>query len=505
MSKKRISYADHAWLRMDDPNNLMVITSLMTFDTPLEYDRLKELVGNLVLRFRRFQQHLVQSRLPFRRPYWEDDPCFDLEAHIERVTLPPPSDQKSLQELISQLMSTELDYTRPLWKLYLVENYGSGSAFIARLHHSLADGIALMQVLLSMTESAPAIPPTSQSLTRLQGGGQTATRGSQAAKTVAGTLKSTSMAKKIDAKVFLEEGVWMLLDPSHAIDRARQGINFATAVGKLALRWPDPKTIFKGPLGETKCAAWSEPLDLQGIKAIGTAFNCTINDVLITMLAGALGRYSADRGVSAEDLNIRSFIPINLRPVELDEHLGNKFGLLFLSLPIGITDPVERLNQIKQNMDELKSSAEAVATFGIINIIGAVPNWIEEIAVDFFDTKGTTIMTNVPGPRGQLYMGGAPIDTLMAWVPQSGRISLGISIISYNGRVWLGIATDQGLISDPETIISMFYLEYQELTNRAVAAGNKPQEPMHPLLARLNESLDTLDEVLAEMASTPIE
>ena len=202
------------------------------------------------------------------------------------------------------------------------------------------------------------------------------------------------------------------------------------------------------------------------------------------MVAGALGRYIADRGVSAEDLNIRSFIPINLRPVKLDEGLGNKFGLLFLSLPLGITDPVERLYQIKQNMDELKSSAEAIATFGIINLIGAAPTWVEGIAVDFFDTKGTTIMTNVPGPRQQLYLAGVPINTLMGWVPQSGRISLGVSIISYNGSVWLGIATDQGLIPDPETIISMFYLEHQELTSRAAKAEEKRQETMHPMLAR---------------------
>jgi diacylglycerol O-acyltransferase / wax synthase len=499
MSKKRISYADHAWLRMDNPNNLMVITGLMTFDTPLEYERLKDLVENLSQRFRRFRQHLVQSRLPFRRPYWEDDPSFNLDAHIERVMLPPPSDQKALQELISQLMSTELDYTHPLWKFYLVENYGSGSAFIARLHHSLADGIALIQVLLSMTEPAPDILPADQSQLPLQSRDQTAATGNRTDKELGGTLKSTSMAKKMDARDFLEEGLWMLLEPSHFIDRARQGIDLATAVGRIALRSPDPETIFKGPVGKAKCAAWSEPLDLKDIKAIGTTFNCTINDVLISMLAGALGRYTEDCGVSAEDLNIRGFIPINLRPVELDNRLGNKFGLLFLSLPLGIKDPVKRLNQINQNMDALKSSAEAIATFGIINLIGAAPTRIEGIAVDFFDTKGTTIMTNVPGPRKQLYLAGVPINTLMGWVPQSGRISLGISIISYNGRVWLGIATDQGLIPDPDMIISRFYVEYQELTSRAVAAEDKPQEPMHPMLIKLNESLETLDELLAEM------
>ena len=243
------------------------------------------------------------------------------------------------------------------------------------------------------------------------------------------------------------------MHPSLAVHRFRQGIDFTKAVGKIALRWPDPATLFKGPLGTEKRAAWSDPLDLREVKSVGEAFDSTINDILVTCVAGALGRYSKFRGKSAEDLNIRSLIPINLRPVELDERLGNKFGLLFLSLPLGIKDPVERLRKIKQNMDGLKSSSEAIATFGIINLIGAVPTRIEEMAIDFFDTKGTTVMTNVPGPRSQLYLAGAPINTIMAWVPQSGRISLGVSIISYNGKVWLGIATDQGLIPDPETII----------------------------------------------------
>ncbi len=505
MPKKQISFADHAWLRMDDPNNLMVITGLMTFDTPLEFERLESLLENSLLRIRRFRQRLLPSRLPWRRPYWVDDPHFDLAAHLERVTLPPPGDQKTLQELISRLMSTELDYARPLWKFYLVENYGSGSAFIARLHHSIADGIALTQVLLSLTEPAPDILPTSQSRPLPQGEDQAPSIGDQAAVEPTKTLKSSSIRSNISARDVLDEGKRILLHPSRAVHRARQGINLAAAVGKIVLRWPDPATVFKGPLGKEKCAAWSEPLDLQDIKFIGKTLDSTVNDILITAVAGALGRYSEYRGVSAEDLNIRSFIPINLRPVELDERLGNKFGLLFLSLPLGITDPVERLHKIKQNMDELKSSAEAFATFGIINLIGAVPARLEEAAIDFFDTKGTTIMTNVPGPRSQLYLAGTPINTIMAWVPQSGNISLGVSIISYNGKVWLGVATDEGLIPDPETIVSMFDLEYKELIDRAQTSQVERHERMHPTLSMLEETLQTLEGLLAEIDSKPTE
>jgi WS/DGAT/MGAT family acyltransferase len=279
--------------------------------------------------------------------------------------------------------------------------------------------------------------------------------------------------------------------------RARQGARLAAAAGKLALRWPDPRTIFKGPMDGEKRAAWSDALDLDEVKFTGKIYQATINDVLVAIVAGALGRYTEYRGASAEDLKIRSYIPVNLRPVALDEKLGNKFGLLFLSLPLGIDDPVERLQKVKQNMDALKESAEAVVSYGIINLLGAGPAWIEAMAIHFFDTKGTAVMTNVPGPRSSLCLAGAPIGTIMAWVPQAGQVSLGFSIISYNGKVWLGVAADKALIPDPETIVSMFQDEYYALIGRARQDQIERRKEMEALLSLLEKANRTVDKLLA--------
>lgn len=492
MARKKIAYADHAWLRMDDPVNLMVITGLMTFDAPLDIERLKTVIEQYMLRFKRFRQRIVPSRLPFMRPSWEDDPAFNLDAHLERVTLSPPGDQKSLQDTIGVIMSTELDYSRPLWHFYLVENYGQGSALIARLHHSIADGIALMQVLLSLTERTPGPPRTDTPQDEAQDRVQIPTA---PVRTNQSAALSTS---QVSFKDLVEDGKKILDDRTYARFRARQAVNLAGAVGKIALRWPDPPTIFKGPLGYKKRAAWSDPIDLSDVKLIGKTFHSTVNDVLLTAVAGALGRYLRTREDIAQDMGIRGFIPVNLRPVELDEELGNKFGLVFLSLPLGIDDPVVRLRRVKHNMDELKSSVEAVATFGILNLLGAVPSRIEDIAVNFFDTKGSAIMTNVPGPQIQLYLAGAPINTMMAWVPQSGRISLGVSIISYNGKVWLGVATDEGLVPDPETIVALFNADYAELKSRAQADLAQRPASLRPMLSMLDEAIQTLDDLLDE-------
>lgn len=490
MARKKISLPDYAWWRLDEPNNLMVITGLMTFDTPVEYQRLKATLEPAIWRFRRFRQRLVWPKRPFGRPYWEEDPTFDFDSHFHRVQLPAPADKKNLEDLVSSLMSKGLDPSRPLWDFYLVESYEQGSAFIARLHHALGDGIALMMVLLSLTTANPSAPDQPQNFAQPDGHspiGLIQTRKSA-------LLKAFTWSTQ---KIW-DEGKMILSNPSVVRYRTRQVMDLAASAGKVVLRDPDPITIFKGPLGREKRAAWSEPIELNDVKFIRKQFQCTVNDVLLTAVAGALGQYIDSRGELAKDLSIRGFIPINLRPIELDEDLGNKFGLLFLSLPVGIDDPIERLFKVRQNMDDLKSSYEPIATFGIINLLGALPGRVEDLAATILDTKGTTVMTNVPGVQAQLYLAGAPLNTIMGWVPQAGRIALGVSLVSYNEKVWLGIATDKGLVPDPEAIIAFFHAEFNEMKSRAQTSRAERQNRLKPMLSRLDEAMQTLDELLAE-------
>jgi WS/DGAT/MGAT family acyltransferase len=311
MARKKISLPDYAWLRLNEPNNLMVITGLMTFDAPLDYESLKAALGPAILRFKRFRQRLVQPNLPFRRPYWEVDPTFTIDSHLTRVQLPSPADQEALRDLISSLMSTALDPTRPLWQFYLVENYGKGSAFIARLHHSLGDGIALMLVLLTLTNTDPSASGQSRNIAQVS------------APSPNGSIKTRKSAvlnaTKWSTQKLWDEGKLILFNPSVVRYRTRQIFDLAATAGKVVLREPDPFTVFKGSLGREKRAAWSEPIELKDVKFIGKEFHSTVNDVLLTAVAGALGQYIDSRGVAAKDLSIRGFIPVNLRPIELDE------------------------------------------------------------------------------------------------------------------------------------------------------------------------------------------
>jgi len=192
-----------------------------------------------------------------------------------------------------------------------------------------------------------------------------------------------------------------------------------------------------------------------------------------------------------------------LRSPEQAGELGNKFGLVFLSLPVNIPDPVFRLRELKRRMDEIKHTPEAVVAFGILGAIGMAVSEIQDLVVDIFGTKGTAVMTNVPGPREQLYFAGAPLREIMCWVPQSGHLGLGVSIISYAGKVWLGVATDINLVPDPERIISEFDREFQGMLAMANEKKSKPSARIKPMMTLLDQALDSLDEAIESAKAQP--
>lgn len=472
---EEMSNVDAAWLRMEQPNNLMMITGLFIFDQPVDFQRVKTTLSQRLLLWDRFRQKVVYSRLG--SPRWEFDRKFDIANHVHRVALPAPGDQATLQALVSDLASTPLDYSKPLWQYHLVEGYrGDGCVLVCRLHHCIADGIALGRVLLSMTdETADAVwtPPVSQEPSLDRSPLQVIMRPASAA--LGATRRVTGL---------LADSADVLTHPSQALDLARLSTETTMALGRLLLLPPDPKTIFKGPLGVPKCVAWSPPLPLAAVKAIGKATGATVNDVLLSCVAGALRRYAQVRGQPVEGLNIRAFVPVNLRQETEKIELGNRFGLVILSLPLGIGDPLERLAELRRRMNNLKDSQEAVVAFGILNAIGMAPADIENLVVNIFGLKGSAVMTNVPGPRHQIYFAGVPVKEILFWVPQSGRMGMGVSIFSYNNQVWLGLITDQGLVPDPDSIIAHFRDELLELGHlvepgQAPAAGAVPV-PAHP-------------------------
>ena len=496
MARKLLSSVDTAWLRMEDPTNLMMINGFIVFSEPMDFERLKLTLQHGLLRFDRFRQRVV--RPAFGPPYWEDDPDFDLNYHFQRATLPPPGDQAALQDLVSLLASRQLDLSRPLWQFHLVEEYRGGCALICRLHHCIGDGLALVYVLLSLTSTEPDMPwPIRQ---------PEAPRGRRQQRPLGRLFRPARTAFKTSYQVSRalgREGWQTLNQPARLADLAREGASGAKSLARLLLLWPDPRTAYKGTLGVPKRAAWSGPIPLQDVKAIRKGLGGTVNDVLLAAMSGALRRYLEERGEPVDGLNFRAVVPVNLRKPGTEDELGNKFGLVFLALPIGIAEPLERLHELRRRMDALKDSREAPVAFGILATIGAAPEVVQDLVVNIFGLKGTAVMTNVMGPPLQIYLAGAPLESLMFWVPQSGHLGMGVSILSYNGQVRMGVITDEGLVPDPEAIIAAFRAEFDHLLHLA----QKPEEPpsLQDVVTRLEEVVVALDELLEEQAKAGVQ
>jgi diacylglycerol O-acyltransferase len=456
--REKISAVDTAWLRMDRPTNLMMICGVLVFGERVRLARVTRIIRARFLKFPRFRQRPVQAP---GAAYWETATDFAIADHIRSVTLPGRAGTRELQALVSRLASAPLDPARPMWEFHLVENFNGGSALVARIHHCYADGIALVRVLMSMTDAGPNGPPampfeaTPRRVRRADADDPLA----QLLQPFSGVMET---ARKAGATL-IEKGVEIWLDPAKAVALAEQGGAMTAEIAKLALMPQDTATRFKGSPGVAKRVAWAEPLPLDEVKVVGKALGASVNDVLLSCVAGALREYLVRKGDATDDVMIRALVPVNLRPLEKAYRLGNQFGLVFLDLPIGIENPVERLYAVRANMTALKGSYQPVLTLGLLAAAGAGPKMLQEQLLHALARNGTAVMTNVPGPPQPLYFAGAKIERFLFWVPQSGDIGMGVSILSYDGHVQFGLITDRGLCPDPERVIERFGPEFEKL------------------------------------------
>ena len=457
-SSQRMAHADAAWLHMDQPTNLMVITGVLWFDHPPDWEGVRERIRErMVERFPRFRQRVVEGKGPLSGPHWEDDPHFHLDFHLDHVALPEPGDRAALQEFVADLMARPLDRSKPLWEFHLVDGYGEGAALVGRIHHCIADGIALGRVLLSLTDESPDV-----GIAPADDDAASSDRGGPLRALVRPAAAAVEVAREA-AGALAHEAIEVGRNPSHLRELAESGRANADALAKVLLKGADPDTPLKGELGVAQRVAWSAPFPLDEVKAIGHGTGTTVNDVLLTAVAGALRRYLAGRDGSVDELT--ALVPFNLRPLDqpLPTELGNRFGLVYLPLPVGIEDQHRRLHEVARRMGEIKNSPEGAISYGVLDAIGRTPAQIEKVLIDLFTTKGSAVMTNVPGPRQPVYMGGTPVRGVLVWAPCSGGVSMSVAIFSYAGEVTLGVMTDAGLVPDPETIIEAFEPELESL------------------------------------------
>ncbi len=448
--------ADAAWLRMDRAENLMAITSVLWFEQPLPLEPLRALLrARLVDRFPRFTQRVVDGGM-LGGPHWEDDDAFDLDLHIHHVALPAPGGRAELQELVSDLMATPLDRTKALWHVYVVDGYENGSALVTRMHHCIADGIALARVMLSLTDPSPEVEEPSIELADHDRDRGLLTR-------AAGPLGPALGAGRSVAGALVHEGAETLRHPRRVGKLPGEAAGVLRALAKELTLPSDPIGPLRGELHPGQRVAWCNPVPLADVKRIARAHEATVNDVLVSAVTGGLRRWMlaadplpADGGRGPRlEREINAMVPFNLRPLDqpLPRELGNRFGLVLLPLPLLEADPVARLREVHRRMLEIKDSPEGAVSYGVLGAMGLSPPAVEAQLIDLFSSKATLVLTNVPGPRAPVYLAGAQLRGVLVWAPCAGSVSTSVSIFSYDGQVSVGFMVDAGLVPDPDAIV----------------------------------------------------
>ncbi len=453
-----MSAIDAAWLRMDRPTNLTIITSVLWFARPPDWRAVEELLGErLIDRFPRFSQRVLESRVPIGLPRWEKDPRFDLRRHVHRHSLPAPGEQAALEAFVGHLQSTPLARDRPLWSVHLIDGFGAGSAMVWRIHHCIVDGISLAHVLLSLSAQAPdaGIAPEAKEEMHQPGG-------------PAGYVAPAMLASRKLATAFAHETRDVVTHPAGILRGRIAGVD-TRAAAKIARIGPDTPTVLKGELSVPQRTSWTTPISLAEVKQIGRPTGATVNDVALAALAGALRDHLAARGSLVEE--VRAYMPFNLRPPDepIPRELGNRFGLVFLALPIGLDDRRERLAHVQQRMAEIKRSGEGRLAFDGLRALSAWPRGSERLAIDFFSAKATLVVSNMPGPPRAIRLAGATVEGMFIMAPRSGSVGLGVTIFSYNGRVTFGVNADAALLPDPSELIGGIVAELRALQSLEAA------------------------------------
>ncbi|MGZ5235337.1 MAG: wax ester/triacylglycerol synthase family O-acyltransferase [Caldimonas sp.] len=456
-----MSRVDTAWLRMDNDVNLMMIVGVWLLGSPIAYETLCRRVEERLLKYERFRQAVVRDQ--GGAPYWVDDESFDIHHHVvhEKLVHAEGQDERvALQARVGELATTPLDPARPLWQFHLIEDYDGGSALIARVHHCIGDGIALISVMMTITDGGGDPPARKRRAANVEADGDWLDAvlkpfGGMSGKAAA--MVEASIARALEGLADPRRGL------AGSIDGARAAARVLNDVAAMALMADDSPTLLKGKPNGTKRVAWGEPIPLDRVKSIGKALDCSINDVLLASVSGAIGDWLRDQGDDPTGKNIRAMVPVNLRPLEEAWKLGNRFGLAPLVLPIGIANPLERVYTVRARMKALKESYQPLLAFAVLAVAGQSPKPVQDMILGLFAKKATAVMTNVPGPAVPLEFCGSTLRQTMFWVPASGDIGVGVSVLSYGGGVQFSLITDDALCPDPHAIVDRFEPEFDKL------------------------------------------
>ncbi|MBL6750237.1 MAG: DUF1298 domain-containing protein [Nevskia sp.] len=443
-----MSPVDRAWLEMDEPRNPMVASAIFQLDGKAGIAAVKKAIAERLLRHARFRQRADDAHHP---PLWVEDAAPDLAYHVHVRRVAGGNAGAQLRAAIAAELAHELDRYRPLWRVVLFPRRGGPLTVLFRAHHAMADGIALMHILLECTDGAvrkaagqPALPEH-----RAHGG------------PLGGLIDQLEGANRM-LETLRRAALDDLRHPQHLARQLAEGRHLLSAVRRLLTLPEDNPAVLRQPLGGHRGVAWLDELPFARFHRAAHARGVKVNDLFMSIVAGAVGRYlRATLPLVPQDQNLRISIPVNLRNGG-DAGPGNCFGLVLLDLPVGMADPQERLKVVAARMDALKHGGEARAVLLSLAAAGHLPVVLEKKLVNQVAGKAAAVVSNLQGPPRVVKIAGAAVRNLVFWPPQSGGIGLGISLFSYAGKLSIGVSADTALVASPALLMIEFRKTIEE-------------------------------------------
>jgi diacylglycerol O-acyltransferase / wax synthase len=469
----RLTAVDAGFLAQEGPNSHMHIGAVMIFEgPPPAFEDFADHVRGRLHLVPRYRQKLAVPPLETGRPLWVDDPNFNLEYHIRHTGLPEPGSEAQLRALAARIHSQQLDRTKPLWELWLVQGLGDGRfALISKTHHALVDGVAgvdLATVLFDVEpvpppllhEGEPWVPQPEPSATSL------------AARGIRGLVK---LPFEVAGRA-----VGAATRPTSSLHAAREAVEGVAEVAWAGLN-PAPETPLNVPIGPHRRFA-TVRCELGDFKLVKNAFGGTVNDVVLATVAGGLRSWLQSRGVRTDGLELRALVPVSIRAAEERGHMGNRLAVMRGPLPVYIEDPVARLQTVRAAMDGLKESKQAVGAEVLTSVQNLAPPTVlaQASRMNFSTRLFNLLVTNVPGPQFPLYALGRELQELFPVAFLPGNHALAVAIMSYNGGIDFGLLGDYDAMPDLDAFAQMLDDARQELVDAAQATASNGKRASSP-------------------------
>jgi diacylglycerol O-acyltransferase len=473
-NKDRLSGLDSSFLHLERDATHMHVAGCAVFQGKAPaYEEIVDAISSRMHLVPRYRQRLAFVPFDQGRPVWVDDPHFNITYHVRHTALPKPGDDDELKRLAGRVFSQALDRMRPLWELWLVEGLaGDRFALLSKTHHALVDGVSGVDIATVLFDASPdpmpVAPPEQEWIPRPL--------------PTSAQLLADALLERATVPGEIVRGV------RHALRGPRQIGSRATEalIGLGAMTWAGlqaaPPSPFNIRIGPHRRFTWVRG-DLAEFKMIKNVLGGTVNDVVLAVVSGALGRYMRLHRHRTADVELKAMVPVSVRADVERGALGNRVAAMWAPLPVGMTDPVERLHTISAAMEAIKESGQAVGAQVLTGLTGFAPPTImaQAARLQARQRMFNLVVTNIPGPQVPLYVLGRELEALYPMVPLAENTALGIAIMSYHGQLNFGLNADYDALADVETLADELRSSIEEMA-AAASESEGPPVPRPPQL-----------------------